>query len=300
MTGKLSIKSVAGIIRLPFLLLAPVCVFLAAALAHAMAGGFDWWMLSLVLVCTLSAHVAVNALNEYQDFLSGLDLATERTPFSGGSGTLPACPQLAPLALRISLIAMALTVASGLVIVYFRGMALVLPGLAGIALIVLYTKVINRYPVLCLISPGLGFGVLMVGGSYFALTGSYNWEVFLVSLIPFFLANNLLLLNQFPDVAADREAGRRHLSVQYGLQVSSNIYLLFLLLAALSLIVSVYSGALPQYSLLGLLLIAAGLPVFRVASKHTTNTELLLPYMGVNVGMVLFMPLLLGVNLFQI
>ena len=300
MTGKLSFKSFAGIIRLPFLLLAPVCVFLAAALAHAMAGGFEWWMLSLVLVCALSAHVAVNALNEYQDFLSGLDLATGRTPFSGGSGTLPAYPHLAPVALKISLIAMAMTVVSGLVIVYFRGMALVLPGLLGIALIVLYTRVINRYPMLCLLSPGLGFGILMVGGSYFALTGGYNWEVFLVSLIPFFLANNLLLLNQFPDVAADSEAGRRHLPVQYGLQVSSYFYLLFLLLAALSLIVSVYSGALPQYSLLGLLLIAAGLPVFHVASQHTANTELLLPYMGVNVGMVLFMPLLLGVSLFQI
>ena len=300
MTGKLSFKSFAGIIRLPFLLLAPVCVFLAAALAHAMAGGFEWWMLGLVLVCALSAHVAVNALNEYQDFLSGLDLATERTPFSGGSGTLPAYPHLAPVALKISLIAMAMTVVSGLVIVYFRGMALVLPGLLGIALIVLYTRVINRYPMLCLLSPGLGFGILMVGGSYFALTGGYNWEVFLVSLIPFFLANNLLLLNQFPDVAADSEAGRRHLPVQYGLQVSSYFYLLFVLLAALSLIVSVYIGALPQYSLRGLLLIAAGLPVFQVASQHTANTELLVPYMGVNVGMVLFMPLLLGVSLFQI
>ena len=35
-------------------------------------------------------HVAVNALNEASDMTTGIDLRTTRTPFSGGSGTLPA------------------------------------------------------------------------------------------------------------------------------------------------------------------------------------------------------------------
>ena len=255
-------------------------------------------IIRLILVCTIAAHVAVNALNEYQDFHSGLDLDTRRTPFSGGSGILPASPQLAPVAFKISLIAMMVTVLSGLVIVYFCGAELLIPGLAGLALILLYTKVINRYPVLCLLSPGLGFGVLMVGGSYFALTGSYNGEVFLVSLIPFFLANNLLLLNQFPDVDADREAGRRHLLIQYGLQTGGYTYLLFLLLAALCLAISVSIDTLPTYSLLGLPVIAAGMPVFRAVSKYPANIDRLLPYMGINVGMVLIIPMLLGASLF--
>ena len=214
-------KELAGIIRLPFLLLAPVCVFLAAGLAFSMTGEIDWGLLTLILFGAISAHIGVNALNEYQDFISGLDLQTERTPFSGGSGTLPENPHLAPLALRISIVAIMLTVISGLVLIYLQGSELLLPGLSGLALIVLYTKVINRYPLLCLLSPGMGFGILMVGGSYFALTGSYNKEVFLVSLIPFFLVNNLLLLNQFPDVTADREAGRKHILIQHGFKAGS-------------------------------------------------------------------------------
>ena len=162
----------------------------------------------------------------------------------------------------------------------------------------LYTKVINRYPVLCLLSPGLGFGILMVGGSYFALTGSYNKEVFLVSLIPFFLVNNLLLLNQFPDVSADREAGRRHLLIQHGFKSGSLVYLLFLLLASLALIASVYLGILPLYSLSGLLLIAIGVPVYKAANNTDSNIAPLIPYMGANVGMVLLIPVLLGAILF--
>ena len=46
--------------------------------------------LILALAGGLLAHISVNALNEYLDFTSGLDLTTLRTPFSGGSGTLPA------------------------------------------------------------------------------------------------------------------------------------------------------------------------------------------------------------------
>jgi 1,4-dihydroxy-2-naphthoate octaprenyltransferase len=287
-------KELAGIIRLPFLLLAPVCVFLAAGLAFSMTGEIDWGLLPLILFGAISAHIGVNALNEYQDFISGLDLQTERTPFSGGSGTLPENPHLAPLALRISIVAIMLTAISGLVLIYLQGSELLLPGLSGLALIVLYTKVINRYPLLCLLSPGLGFGILMVGGSYFALTGSYNKEVFLVSLIPFFLVNNLLLLNQFPDVTADREAGRRHILIQHGFKAGSLVYLLFLLLAALVLIASVYLGILPLYSLSGLLVIAVGAPVYRAASHNSSNITTLLPYMGANVGMVLLMPVLLG------
>ena len=42
MKDKLDIKALAGIIRLPFLLLAPVCVFLAAGLASSMTEGHRW------------------------------------------------------------------------------------------------------------------------------------------------------------------------------------------------------------------------------------------------------------------
>ena len=294
MTEKLNAQALAGIIRLPFLLLAPVCVFLAAGLASYNTGEINWGLLGLITFCAVSAHIAVNALNEYQDFHSGLDLQTERTPFSGGSGTLPENPHLAPLALKISIVAIVLTVMSGLLLIYLQGTELLLPGLSGLVLILLYTKVINRYPLLCLLSPGLGFGILMVGGSYFALTGSYTKEVFLVSLIPFFLVNNLLLLNQFPDVAADRWAGRRHLLTQHGFKAGSLVYLLFLLLAALVLMATVYLGILPLYSLSGLLLIAIGVPVYRAASDNSSHITKLIPYMGANVGMVLLMPLLLG------
>ena len=112
-----------------------------------------------------------------------------------------------------------------------------MPGLLGIAIIIAYTRWINRLPWLCLIAPGLGFGPLMVGISYVALSAPMDLPVFLLTLIPFFLVNNLLLLNQYPDIEADRAAGRNHIPIRYGITVSNLIFLAFML-AAFSLVVA--------------------------------------------------------------
>ena len=90
---------VAGVARPNFLILTPVCISLGLASVLLTEGWVDWGTLAVILIGALMAHVSVNALNEYQDFQSGLDFKTERTPFSGGSGTLVLQPRLASQAL---------------------------------------------------------------------------------------------------------------------------------------------------------------------------------------------------------
>ena len=78
-----------GVARGRFLLLTLSCVALGIALAASAPGGeLVIGEAVLVLLGALAAHVAVNALNEWGDYRSGLDLQTRRTAFSGGSGTL--------------------------------------------------------------------------------------------------------------------------------------------------------------------------------------------------------------------
>ena len=78
-----------GVARAPFLLL-PVTLIAAGAAAAAYEGTFAWGPTLLALVGLVLLHAAVNALNEASDMKTGIDLRTTRTPFSGGSGTLPA------------------------------------------------------------------------------------------------------------------------------------------------------------------------------------------------------------------
>ena len=173
--------------RVPFLLLAPACVLLGFGTAVGEGGRVGLYSALLALVGGVTAHISVNALNEYVDCLSGLDSHTQRTPFSGGSGVLPRQPAMAPVALITGLVALAITVVIGVWFAIQRGPAILPLGLAGVLVIVAYTPWLTRQPLLCLVAPGLGFGTLMVMGTHFVLTGHYSWTSFIVSLVPFFL-----------------------------------------------------------------------------------------------------------------
>lgn len=107
-------RVVLGPMRLPFLLLTPCCVLLGIGTAARTTAQVNLAHAALVLVGALAAHISVNSLNEHFDFTSGLDLRTTRTPFSGGSGTLPANPEAARGALATGLVALVITALIGI------------------------------------------------------------------------------------------------------------------------------------------------------------------------------------------
>jgi 1,4-dihydroxy-2-naphthoate polyprenyltransferase len=293
----MNIQGFAGFIRAPFLLLTPMCVLLGIAVAVWEGRAIDAAAALLVMIGALAAHISVNALNEYFDFKSGLDLRTLKTPFSGGSGTLVDNPEFARPALLTGLAALAVTLLVGLWLLLQRGWALLPIGLLGIAIIAGYTHWINRNRFLCLLAPGVGFGPLMVLGTYYVLAGTLSTSAVAVSLIPFFLVNNLLLLNQFPDIEADRSVGRENIPIFYGLEASVNLYGLFVLCAFLVLPVAILLGWLPWYVLLAApLALLAGVTTAG-ARRAGDDIEKLLPYMRSNVLVALITPLLVSIAL---
>jgi len=291
------LKLLLGPMRVPFLILTPACVSLGVGTAVWKSGPVNLIYLVLIFIGAVCAHISVNAFNEYFDFESGLDSKTTRTPFSGGSGTLPARPELARPALHIAGITLALASLIGLYFLSVRGLALLPVGLVGVFVIITYTTWWTRHPLLCLMAPGLGFGPLLVMGTDFILTGRYSWIAFVASLLPFFLVNNLLLLNQFPDVEADRSIGRKHLPIVVGRQTSSLIYSAFLFLAYLALLVGICFHYLPPASLLGLLTVFIAVPASINAFRHAENIKKLIPAMGLNVIISIVTPALVAVGL---
>jgi 1,4-dihydroxy-2-naphthoate octaprenyltransferase len=292
-----NLKSLLGPMRVPFLILTPACVLLGLGTAIWTTGRVNPVHVVLVLIGAVSAHISINAFNEYFDFRSGLDLRTTRTPFSGGSGTLPAQPQMARPALLTASIAFAVTGLVGLYFLNVRGLALLPLGLLGLFLILAYTIWLAYNPVLCLLAPGTGFGPLMVMGTHVALTGQYSWTAFIASLVPFFLVNDLLLLNQFPDVQADQSIGRRHFPLIVGRRVSSYIYGAFLLLAYVAILAGVGLGQLPLASLIGLGTVVIAAPAFVGAVRHGEEIQKLVPYLGLNVIINIATPALVGIGL---
>lgn len=173
-------------IRPSFLVLTPVCLFLGLSTSFKAGAPANLSMFFLVLTGAIFSHISVNMLNEYYDFKSGLDLITKKTPFSGGSGALPDNPAMAELILIVGLISLLVPVILGIYLIIVSGMLILPIGIVGVALILTYTQWLNRLPFLCLIAPGLGFGVLMVVGTHVILRAEHSQLAWLVSLIPFF------------------------------------------------------------------------------------------------------------------
>jgi 1,4-dihydroxy-2-naphthoate polyprenyltransferase len=109
-------KQLFGPMRPPFLILAPACALVGLGTAYLQKGQINWFYFFLAAVAAVLAHVSVNAFNEYFDYKTEVDSRTQRTPFSGGSGTLQAHPELANSTLAISWASLAIV---GLIGLYF-------------------------------------------------------------------------------------------------------------------------------------------------------------------------------------
>ncbi len=246
-----NLKAWLGVARAPFLVL-PVTLVAAGAAAAAYEGAFGWTPTLLALVGLVALHIAVNAFNEASDMATGIDLHTQRTPFSGGSGTLPS-GQLSVRATRIfALSCVALGGAIGVHFAVRLGWGFVaLTGL-GAAGVLLYSDVFARSGLGELFA-GLGLGALPVWGTAW-VQGALPGPAALWAGVPaFFMTFNLLLLNEFPDEEADRGGGRRNLVILLGRRAAAALYAVAGLLVPISLVVAVALGALPRLALLAAL-----------------------------------------------
>jgi len=293
----MKLKVALQTIRPSFLVLTPVCVFLGLSTSLTIESLINLSLFIIILIGALSAHISVNTLNEYHDFKSGLDLKTKKTPFSGGSGALPDNPEMANLIFIVGLASLFVAIIIGIYLLLGHGMQILPIGIVGVALIITYTQWLNRFPFLCLMAPGLGFGVLMVVGTHIILKGDHSQLPWLISLIPFFLINNLLLLNQYPDIEADASVGRNTFPIAFGIKKSNLVYAVFMLAAYSLLLLYIVKGYVPMLSIIALLPLVFSLFALIGAVKHTSKIGDYPQYMGANVAASILTPLLLGISI---
>lgn len=279
--------------RPQFLLLSVVLAFLGTTMA-SYDGSFRLFYALLAFIGLLLAHISVNVLNDYFDYRSGIDLEVQRTPFSGGSGILPAARMTPRQVFWLGMVAFILTIPIGVYFVIERGWQL-LPLLFAAAIFILaYTPLILRTK-----SPewaaGLGMGTLPVLGAYFVQTASYTVPAVIASIPSGLLVYNLLLLNEFPDTEADKKAGRQTLPITAGKRKASWVYSGVTILVYLWIIGSVVFGQMPLFSLIALATLPLAIRAIQGALKSDDMSKLV-PAMANNVLVVLVTQLLLGVG----
>lgn len=295
-----SAKAAAQSARPPFLVLAPICVLLGLALAIHNGLEINIFNAVLAFIGALFAHISVNALNEFHDFKTGLDLNTQRTPFSGGSGALPSNPLASNAVLALGVSTLILTALIGCYFITTIGWQIAPVGLLGLTLIAAYTLWLNRHPILCLLAPGAGFGVAIVVGTYIVSTGDTAQLPWLALLLAFSFSNNLLLLNQYPDVAPDKEAKRNTFPIAFGAKTSNIVMTIFFAIGYLIIVYLVMNGTFPLTALASLTTLPLALFTLTVASKlglGISESNLGLKAMTCNVVVAVVSPLLLAVSL---
>ena len=281
--------------RVPFLTATFVPILLGAVIARA-EGFSAWWLAVLALVGGSAIHLGLNVANDVSDATSGADAANVNpTMFSGGSRMI----QYGMVSLNAmrwaSIGCYAVGIAIGLFLVATRGVELLWIGLAGVFLSIFYTapplRLVHRG--LGEIAVALGFGPIMVLGTYFVITQRLTFEAFYASLPVALLIMLVLYVNQVPDRPADEVAGKRTIVVRLPKAAIVRGYALSVAAAYVLVIVGAVTGLMPVWSLIALLTVPLALRVHKALASHYESPYELMDGMGKNIMLHLFTGLLL-------
>jgi 1,4-dihydroxy-2-naphthoate octaprenyltransferase len=216
----------------------------------AYAGGsFSWYVFALALLATVCVHAASNVLNDVGDDRIGTDPRNEQRiyPYTGGSRFIQTgiLSQSSMARLGITLIVIASI--AGILLLVERGPMVIAFGIAGLVLGVLY----SLGPVK-LASVGLGeiavtlaFGVIPVTGAAWLQGAPIDASLLLLSVPIGLWIENILLINEVPDMEADAASGKRTFPVRFGLAATANLYLAANVTATVIVLLLTAAGKLP-------------------------------------------------------
>jgi 1,4-dihydroxy-2-naphthoate octaprenyltransferase len=107
--------------------------------------------------------------------------------------------------------------------------------------------------------------------------------------------HNLLLLNEFPDIEADRVANRKTLPITLGGRGAAIFYTVFTIMVYVWIVGAVMFKAMPVFTLLALLTLPLAVKAMRGSFRYKERDRLI-PAMAVNVMVVLLTQVLIGIG----
>ncbi|MGI0029254.1 MAG: prenyltransferase [Nitrososphaera sp.] len=268
-------------VRIRFLLASIIAVSTGLSLAYWKTGEIDPLYAALTYVGVVFLHASVDLLNDYWDHRRGIDLATIRTKFSGGTGVLPE-NLLTPRAVYAAgIICLVMGAAIGAYFVAIRGVTIAL--ILGFAVAAIYfysTSIVNA---------GLGElfvaikGTMIVLGTFYVQTALVDSAAIPVGVIIGLLSATVLFITSFPDYGADRMKGRRSLVILLGKSTSASVFPVFFIAAYLIIGAGVFFGFTKVYSLATLGSIPFAARAVATLRKNRDSPQGLVPAMAATV-----------------
>ena len=274
--------SVVAITRLPFLSATwiPIIASLVWGIHEGLIISANSTTFAYVFLGGSFLHLAANTYNDYFDWISGTDKINNDyfLQLSGGSRAIELGLITEKQLFRLATSFIVLAGIMGLAVMSTLGdnkFELFYYGLAGAFSAYFYTG----YPLRLVARKGMGelliglnYGPLMTMGTVFAMTGIHSWNAFLFGIPLGLLTTAILWINQFPDRASDKIAGKNHLVVVLGLEKASWGYLILMVSAFSSIFVLYNLNIVQQGALLSMLALPVALFFsYKVITEYDTR-----------------------------
>ncbi len=220
-----------------------IMTFISASIAGMLAardGKFDFGLWLLLVVGLIMAHATNNLLNDYTDYVRGVD---HNNYFRAQYGPQPLEHGLMTKRelLTYAAVTGSIALACGAYLVYARGpLALILLAL-GAFFVLFYTWPL-KYIGLGEVAVLLVWGPLMIGGGYYVITGVWSWTAVIASL-PYALGPTTVIFGKHIDkFAEDKAKGIHTLPVILGERTSRLIVSVLMLLQYATVFYLVLTG----------------------------------------------------------
>jgi 1,4-dihydroxy-2-naphthoate octaprenyltransferase len=265
-------------IRIRFLLASVIAVSNGLAIAYWKYSTIDLFYAVLTYIGVVFLHASVDLLNDYWDYKRGIDTATRRTKFSGGTGVLPEKLLTPRTVYTAGIVFLVLGGSIGAYFVTIRGLAIaVILGFAVVAIYFYSTRIVNA---------GLGElfvaikGGMIVLGSLYVQNALIEPAALYDGAIVGLLSATVLFINSFPDYEADKSKGRRTLVIILGRKRGSIIFPVFIIAVYALIIGGIFLGFTKFYSLLSFASLPLAVKSLILLRKEPQTVDKVVPAMA--------------------
>lgn len=229
-----------------------VSTCLAGILAYA-SGSFSVPIFMLTMVGLLIAHIAANMTNDWYDVKHGVDANAPTSEYRPHPLLFGELDKKTYKRVIFSLYGIGLIIS--LYLTWLRGIPVLIFSALGVILGVFYTAdpVKLKHHSVGEISVFLAYGPLMVGGAYYALTGTVSLDAMMASVPIGLLVALVLLANNIRDREFDASVGISTLTTNKEEKQGFAYYKILLSSAYIATIVLIFARVLSPFSVIAFL-----------------------------------------------
>ena len=246
---------------------------LIAGIALGLSDGSNpqWPLVAMSIVGIAFIMLTTYYFNEYFDF-DGDKINRTFTRFSGGGRALvdAGVPRKLAKVAGWSSVAVLAAIALLYLVFYFSDYPLLLPlGLYGAFCGMFYTHPPFRwsYQGIGEIVIGGCYGVLALLSGFYLTSGVLNLDMLLVGVPASLTVFGIIMVNELPDIEADRTINKRTLVVRFGLKRGAAIYVGAMVLAYPFMVASILVGTDVSIAFYGLPVLVLSLIIAAIAAR---------------------------------